>query len=788
MIIPCRNESGHIPSLVERLPDLRAGSEFLFVEGNSTDDTEAVHPPDGRGATRSGPLRFLKQPGRGKGDAVRLGFAEATGDILLILDSDLGVAPEDVPKFVDALARGKGDMVNGSRLVYPMEGQAMRFLNLIANKSFAILFSWLLGQQVRDTLCGTKALWREDYLRIAANRGVLRRFRPLRRLRPALRRLAPEPPHRRSRRALPRAPVRRDQHLALPPRLAAAADERLRRAQAQVPLTAQARAAGALTPQRAALVLVALAVVPFARVLFAGHVLYERDIHLLRWGEAESFARCVAASSFPLWNAFAGFGRPLLADPGAQALYPWTWLGLLLQPHDWYDAYALAHVALGGLGVFALARRLGTSVAGGFLSGALFMLAGPFLSVVSLWQHLAGAALLPWVLLAGETALAAPGLVHALAWGAIVALQVLAGSLDFVVLGALAQAGLATRHATGGPRRDVTRRSACVLGAAAFAVALSAVQWLPAVELLRTTVRAQVGESVRALWSVHPVLLLQTLAPLFPHDLPLGPAARSLLFDNREPLLASLYLGAASLPLVVAALLSPPRRLVVVLAALGMGAVLLALGRHGFAFFWAADALPGLAILRYPVKTMVLAALAWALLAGRGVDAWSSVPRSILLAGATAAAGAALGLFALWTQAPAIASRWLGADPGGRPVDALLAGTLAPVLVAAVAAALAALLATVSALRPRTRNALVGAALATAVVDLALAHKLLVPSAPRDWFAGVPGVVALAKEDRAERLYLVDYLRRGAGREGPSWKPEESKALMAHPSGREPAS
>ncbi len=521
--------------------------------------------------------------------------------------------------------------------------------------------------------------------------------------------------------------------------------------------------------------------VPFARVIFAGHVLYERDIHLLRWGEAESFARCVAAGSFPLWNAFAGFGRPLLADPGAQALYPWTWLGLLLQPHDWYDAYALAHVALGGLGVFALARRLGTSVAGSFLSGALFMLAGPFLSVVSLWQHLAGAALLPWVLLAGETALAAPGLLHALAWGAIVGLQVLAGSLDFVLLGALAQAALAARHATGGPRREVARRSACVLGAAAFAVALSAVQWLPAVELLRTTVRAQVGESVRALWSVHPVLLLQTLAPLFPHDLPLGPAARSLLFDNREPLLASLYLGAASLPLVVAALVSPPRRLVVVLAALGLGAVLLALGRHGIAFFWAADALPGLAILRYPVKTMVLAALAWALLAGRGIDAWPAVPRGVLLAGATAASGVALGLFALWIQAPAIASRWLGKDPGGRPGDALLAGTLAPVLVAAVAAALAALLAAVSALRPRTRNALVGAALATAVVDLGLAHKLLVPSAPRDWFAGVPGVVALAKEDRAERLYLVDYLRRGAGREGPSWKPEESKALLAHP-------
>jgi SAM-dependent methyltransferase len=177
VIIPCRNESGHIRPLVERLPALGANSEFLFVEGNSTDDTEAVikqviaENPDR-------PFRFLKQPGKGKGDAVRAGFAEARGQVVLILDSDMGVAPEDVPKFVDALVRGKGEFVNGSRMVYPMEGRAMRFLNLLANKFFAFLFSWVLGQQVRDTLCGTKALYREDYERIAANRAFFGDFDP----------------------------------------------------------------------------------------------------------------------------------------------------------------------------------------------------------------------------------------------------------------------------------------------------------------------------------------------------------------------------------------------------------------------------------------------------------------------------------------------------------------------------------------------------------------------------------------------------------------------------------
>jgi SAM-dependent methyltransferase len=177
VVVPCRNEAGHIPPLLDRLPRLPPNSEFLFVEGNSTDDTEAVI----RAAIAERPeqpLRLLKQTGKGKGDAVRLGFAHARGEVVLILDSDMGVAPEDVPKFVEALTRGKGELINGSRLVYPMQGRAMRFLNLLANKLFALLFAWLLGQQVRDTLCGTKALYREDYERIAANRSFFGDFDP----------------------------------------------------------------------------------------------------------------------------------------------------------------------------------------------------------------------------------------------------------------------------------------------------------------------------------------------------------------------------------------------------------------------------------------------------------------------------------------------------------------------------------------------------------------------------------------------------------------------------------
>lgn len=177
VVIPCRNEAGNVPELIRSLPDLGPNSEFIFVEGNSVDDTEAVlrRAID---ANPNRPFRFIKQSGKGKGDAMRLGMGQARGEVLVILDADLGVSPKDIPKFVNVLASGKGDFANGSRMVYPIEGRAMRFLNLLANKGFAILFTWLLGQQVRDTLCGTKALYREDYERIAANRAYFGDFDP----------------------------------------------------------------------------------------------------------------------------------------------------------------------------------------------------------------------------------------------------------------------------------------------------------------------------------------------------------------------------------------------------------------------------------------------------------------------------------------------------------------------------------------------------------------------------------------------------------------------------------
>lgn len=177
VIVPARNESGHVDDLFARMPSMGASTEWILVEGNSTDDTrDALERAIGRHPDQR--CLLLSQPGKGKGDAVRAGFAAATGDILMILDADLTVPPEQLPRFYDAIASGRGDFVNGVRLVYPMEQHAMRFFNLVANKFFGWLFSWLLGQRVKDTLCGTKVLWRRDYARIVELRTYFGDFDP----------------------------------------------------------------------------------------------------------------------------------------------------------------------------------------------------------------------------------------------------------------------------------------------------------------------------------------------------------------------------------------------------------------------------------------------------------------------------------------------------------------------------------------------------------------------------------------------------------------------------------
>lgn len=177
VVIPARNEKGNIEEAVKRVPGMGSHTEIIFVEGHSTDDTlgemnrvKALYPGKD--------IKILMQEGKGKGDAVRKGFAAATGDILMILDADLTVRPEELPKFYKAIADGTGEFINGSRLVYQLEDDSMRILNIFGNKFFSLMFSWLLDQRLKDTLCGTKVLRREDYALIADGRAFFGDFDP----------------------------------------------------------------------------------------------------------------------------------------------------------------------------------------------------------------------------------------------------------------------------------------------------------------------------------------------------------------------------------------------------------------------------------------------------------------------------------------------------------------------------------------------------------------------------------------------------------------------------------
>jgi glycosyltransferase involved in cell wall biosynthesis len=178
VIVPARNEADNIENAVLRLPVMGPDDELIFVEGNSTDNTWEKIKEVQKKHSLTRHIIIAQQDGKGKGDAVRKGFSLATKDILMILDADLTVPPEDLPKFYNAIARGRGEFINGSRLVYPMEGQAMRFLNMVGNKFFALSFSFVLGQTIKDTLCGTKVLSRYHYSRLIVHRKYFGDFDP----------------------------------------------------------------------------------------------------------------------------------------------------------------------------------------------------------------------------------------------------------------------------------------------------------------------------------------------------------------------------------------------------------------------------------------------------------------------------------------------------------------------------------------------------------------------------------------------------------------------------------
>lgn len=179
IVIPARNEEGNIETLFKKLPPIGTKTEIIFVEGHSKDNTLSEIKRCVKKYKNSLPFTFtvLNQKGTGKADAVRQGFDKAKGDILMIYDADMSVNPNDLNKFYLALISHKGEFINGSRLVYPMQKNAMQLLNILGNKVFSILYSWILGQKIKDTLCGTKVLWKKDY-DLIKNEDFFGRFDP----------------------------------------------------------------------------------------------------------------------------------------------------------------------------------------------------------------------------------------------------------------------------------------------------------------------------------------------------------------------------------------------------------------------------------------------------------------------------------------------------------------------------------------------------------------------------------------------------------------------------------
>lgn len=502
--------------------------------------------------------------------------------------------------------------------------------------------------------------------------------------------------------------------------------------------------------------------------VFQGRVFYVRDIHLQWYGQVQSFVRSIASGSWPLWDPYVSFGQPLLANANNQVLYPLTWLNLLVRPWTYYTLFLGLHLLFSGCGVLALGRRFGISPAGSFVAAAIWITSGPFLSLGNVWNHLAAAAWMPWVILAADRAWSSGRPTHALLWGAAMAAQILAGSPDFFVLTALVLLvhGLWTGRGRGA--RSTPRRLAFTAAIAfSFAVALSAAQVLPSLELANRSERWRQAERTRTYWSVHPVAMLQTLVPVSWDALPLQRRYRASLFEEREPYLLSLYLGLPVVALALAAWAGPARSARAPLAATAIGALLIALGKNGFVYGAAVWLLPPLKVLRFPAKAMVFAAFAVSLLAGLGFDVWARPSpdesrrhwRAFLLGPLIAATGAA-GLSAVFLHRMAEALGPLFLDRGA--AEASFSSLLVPVVSRlGVLAVIGVLLLAFAALRSR-RAGWAGATAALvailAVADLAVAHAKLNPTAPKALFTARPDVLEAIHQQDRNRLHVYDYL------------------------------
>jgi len=508
---------------------------------------------------------------------------------------------------------------------------------------------------------------------------------------------------------------------------------------------------------------VALVLVLFHQAVFSGRVLYERDIHLNRFEQMQSLVAALGSGSWPLWDRFVSFGQPMLANPEVEVLYPTTWLNLVMPPWTAFTAFVVVHLVLSGLGAYLLAAALGLSRGGGFTTAALWITSGPLLSVVDAYHHFAGACWIPWVVLAAVRATELPTIRRSLGLGVTLVGLVLAGSADMAILAGLIVAlvflGRTTWRTLFG--RFDRRLLACATGAVVMALGLTAVQWLPTLEVARRSSRRELSKHDRAYFSVHPIRALQVVVPIRLHELPLGPGVREVVFEeHREPFLRSLYLGLPALALVAAGLFSRRRRLVGFLVLVGGGSLLFGLGRHFVAQELLATLVPPLRSLRYPEKALLGTAFAWSLLGGLGFDTWRSAAHRpalqwrVALPMAVALLCGFSGLFVLGH--PGL----LGGAIGGGAPAAVVLPLLAPArlhleltLVLSLAAVVV-LFVGGGARRPGWRAPLL---LALSVGDLVIQNQSLNPTAFQQLFTYRPPYIEQIRRTPLCRLHVIDY-------------------------------
>ncbi len=483
----------------------------------------------------------------------------------------------------------------------------------------------------------------------------------------------------------------------------------------------------------------------FPDVVFGGRVFFVRDIHSYWLPIIEAFVRCIAEGAWPLWNPWVGFGTPLLADPNLQLAYPPTWLNLILRPAEYYALFVLGHCLATGIGAHLLARRLGLGRLAAFLVGACWCASGPFLSAASLFHHFASAAWLPWVLWALEGALWRRTTSSILLFGGLAAGQLLAGSADLAFMTALIVAVRLLAFVIAGKEtlRARAGRAARVGGLAfVFAVLLSAVQWWPTFGQAQGGARMRLAQDAQLYWSVHPLSLVDVVVPRLLERLPIDQGLRLRLFEGREPLLVSLYLGFPLLALggigAVAGRSSTPR-----LVAVGAGLfVLAALGRHT-PLMTHLVYLPVFGLFRYPGKCMLPASFLFALLAGFGLERLVRPEGGSRDGSARRSIAALLGLAAVGCAGLAI---WVGAEPGRlAPLLAPSTEGLARPWVQGelwTAAGLAAAAAGLLLVGPRRGAAWPAVALAVLCIgDLVLAGRPVNPLAPRELLTHRPAVL-----------------------------------------------